>query len=60
MSASQRLTLQHLRRFSPIDFLSSHYLQQLLDSLQYIEHKAGSLLLRLCEQALSRYLLLEG
>ena len=60
MSASQRLTLQHLRRFSPIDFLSSHYLQQLLDSLQYIEHKAGSLILRRGEHALALYFLLEG
>ena len=60
MSASQRLTLQQLRRFSPIDFLSSHYLQQLLDSLQYIEHKAGSLILRRGEHALALYFLLEG
>lgn len=60
MSANQRLTLQRLRQFSPIDFLSSHYLQQLLDSLQYIEHKAGSLILRRSEHALALYFLLEG
>src|SRR3990167_1130212 len=57
---TSRLSLERLRQFSPIDFLTPHYLQQLLDSLQYIEHKAGSLLLRRGESSLALYFLLEG
>ena len=57
---TSRLSLERLRQFSPIDFLTPHYLQQLLDSLQYIEHKAGSLVLRRGDNSLALYFLLEG
>lgn len=55
-----RLSLEALRQFSPIDFLTPHYLQQLLDSLQYLEHKAGTVLLRRGEHSMALYFLLEG
>jgi CRP-like cAMP-binding protein len=57
---SARISLERLRQFSPIDFLTPHYLQQLHDSLQYVEHQAGTLLLRRGEQSLALYFLVEG
>lgn len=54
------VSLERLRQFSPIDFLTPHYLRQLHDSLQYLERKAGTLLLRRGEQSLALYFLLEG
>jgi CRP-like cAMP-binding protein len=57
---SVRISIERLRQFSPIDFLTPHYLQQLHDSLQYVEHKAGTVLLRRGEQSLALYFLLEG
>ncbi|MDP3846088.1 MAG: cyclic nucleotide-binding domain-containing protein [Pseudomonas sp.] len=59
-NSTPRLSLEGLRQFSPIDFLTPHYLQQLLDSLQYVEHQAGSVLLRRGENSLALYFLLEG
>lgn len=56
----QGLTLQQLRQFSPLDFLSPHYLQQLLDSLEYREYQAGSLILRRGEHSPALYYLLDG
>lgn len=59
-NSTPRLSLEGLRQFSPIDFLTPHYLQQLLDSLQYVEHQAGAVLLRRGELSLALYFLLEG
>ena len=57
---SARISMDRLRQFSPIDFLTPHYLQQLHDSLQYVSHKAGTVLLRRGEHSLALYFLLEG
>jgi CRP-like cAMP-binding protein len=56
----ERISIDRLRQFSPIDFLTPHYLQQLHNSLQYVAHKAGTVLLRRGEHSLALYFLLEG
>ena len=58
--ATPRLTLELLLRFSPFDFLSPQYQQQALDSLQYVQRKAGTPLFKRGEKSLALYYLLEG
>lgn len=55
-----QISIERLREFSPIDFLTEHYLQQLHDSLQYVEHQSGSMILRRGERSLALYFLLDG
>jgi len=55
-----RLTLELLCRFSPFDFLTPQYQQQVLDSLQYVQRKAGTTLFQRGEKSLALYYLLEG
>lgn len=59
-NATPRLTLELLLRFSPFDFLTPHYQQQALDSLQYVQRKAGTPLFKRGEKSLALYYLLEG
>lgn len=59
-NATPSLTLELLRRFSPLDFLTLQYQQQLLDSLQYVQRKAGSTLFQRGERSLALYYLLQG
>jgi CRP-like cAMP-binding protein len=59
-NATPSLTLEQLLRFSPFDFLSSQYQQQALDSLQYVQRKAGSQLFKRGEKSLALYYLLDG
>lgn len=61
MSTSRSpISLGQLSQFSPIDFLTPHYQQQLLDSLQYVQQPAGAVFLRKGERSLALYFLLEG
>ncbi|MGH8354544.1 MAG: cyclic nucleotide-binding domain-containing protein [Pseudomonas sp.] len=59
-NAAPSLTLELLRRFSPFDFLTPQYQQQLLDSLQYVQRKAGSPLFQRGDRSLALYYLLAG
>lgn len=59
-NATPRLTRELLLRFSPFDFLSPQYQQQALDSLQYVQRKAGTPLFKRGEKSLALYYLLEG
>lgn len=59
-NAAPRLTLELLRRFSPFDFLTPQYQQQLLDSLQYVQRKAGTPLFQRGDRSLALYYLLDG
>jgi CRP-like cAMP-binding protein len=59
-NAKPALTLELLLRFSPFDFLSPQYRQQVLDSVQFVQHKAGTLLFKRGEKSLALYYLLEG
>lgn len=58
--STPRLTLELLQRFSPFDFLSPSYQQQVLDALQYVQRKAGTRLFQRGEKSLALYYLLEG
>lgn len=55
-----RLTLEQLRRFSPFDFLTPEYQQQVLDSLQYLQHPAGTPLFPRGARSLALTYLFEG
>lgn len=59
-NATPRLTLELLLRFSPFDFLSPKYQQQALDSLQYVQQKAGTKLFQKGDKSLALYYLLDG
>ncbi|MGB4072884.1 cyclic nucleotide-binding domain-containing protein [Pseudomonas sp.] len=52
--------MESLLRFSPFDFLSPRYRQQVLDSVQYVQHKAGTPLFKRAEKSVTLYYLLEG
>lgn len=58
--SSVPLTADQLAAFSPMDFLTPHYRQQLLASLNYLQHPAGTPLLQKGECSLAQYYLLEG
>ncbi|MDX5371683.1 MAG: cyclic nucleotide-binding domain-containing protein [Pseudomonadaceae bacterium] len=57
-----RITLdaEQLASFSPMDFLTPHYRQQLHASLSYLQRPAGTLLLQKGERSLAQYYLLAG
>ena len=55
-----RLTCEQLSSFSPMDFLTPHYRQQLHASLNYLQRPAGTPLLRRGERSLAQYYLLAG
>lgn len=55
-----RLTLDQLRRFSPFDFLTPQYQQQLLDSLSYLQRPAGTPLFKRGERSPVLTYLIEG
>lgn len=57
---SCRLSCEQLSTFSPMDFLTPHYRQQLLSSLTYQQHPAGTPLLLKGERSLAQYYLLAG
>lgn len=57
---SSRLTCEQLGTFSPMDFLTPHYRQQLLASLSYLQRPAGTPLLLKGERSLAQYYLLSG
>jgi CRP-like cAMP-binding protein len=59
-SAKSRITLDQLRRFTPFDFLTTEYQQQLLDSLSYQKRPAGSELFKRGERSPQLTYLLEG
>lgn len=59
-NATPRLTLELLLGFSPFDFLSPQYQQQALDSLQYVQRKAGTQLFKRGDKSLALYYLLHG
>lgn len=55
-----RLTCEQLSSFSPMDFLTPHYRQQLQASLNYVQRPAGTPLLQKGERSLAQYYLLAG
>ena len=59
-SAKPRMTLDQLRRFTPFDFLTTAYQQQLLDSLSYQQRPAGTELFKRGERSAQLTYLLEG
>lgn len=59
-TSSSPLTCAELSSFSPMDFLTPHYRQQLHASLQYLQRPAGTLLLHKGERSLAQYYLLQG
>ena len=58
--AKPRMTLEQLRRFTPFDFLTAEYQQQLLDSLSYQQRPAGTELFKRGERSAQLTYLLEG
>lgn len=58
--SSVPLTPEQLASFSPMDFLSPHYRQQLHASLTYLQRPAGTPLLQKGAHSLAQYYLLEG
>jgi CRP-like cAMP-binding protein len=58
--SSAPLTPEQLSSFSPMDFLTPAYRQQLHASLKYLQRPAGTLLLQKGERVLAQYYLLEG
>ncbi|WP_252271824.1 cyclic nucleotide-binding domain-containing protein [Pseudomonas subflava] len=58
--SSAPLTPEQLSSFSPMDFLTPAYRQQLHASLKYLQRPAGTQLLQKGERALAQYYLLEG
>ena len=59
-TAPSQLSCEQLSSFSPMDFLTPHYRQQLQASLNYLQRPAGTLLLQKGERVLAQYYLLEG
>lgn len=59
-TATPSLTLESLLRFSPFDFLNPQYRQQVLDSVQLVQRKAGTPLFKRAEKSAALYYLLEG
>ena len=59
-TAPTQLTCEQLSSFSPMDFLTPHYRQQLHASLQYLQYPAGTPLLQRGERSVAQYYLLEG
>ncbi|MBC9248953.1 hypothetical protein A9179_01565 [Pseudomonas alcaligenes] len=59
-SVPSTLSCEQLSSFSPLDFLTPSYRQQLHASLQYLQRPAGTLLLQKGERSLAQYYLLEG
>ena len=55
-----RLTCEQLSSFSPMDFLTLHYRQQLHAGLNYLQRPAGTPLLQKGERSLAQYYLLAG
>lgn len=58
--SSVTLSPEQLASFSPMDFLTPHYRQQLHAGLKYLQRPAGTLLLQKGECALAQYYLLAG
>lgn len=58
--SSITLAPEQLASFSPMDFLTPHYRQQLHASLNYLQRPAGTLLLQMGERSLAQYYLLAG
>lgn len=58
--SSATLTPEQLSSFSPMDFLTPAYRQQLHASLKYLQRPAGTQLLVKGERSLAQYYLLEG
>ncbi|MWV10498.1 cyclic nucleotide-binding domain-containing protein [Pseudomonas sp. R-28-1W-6] len=58
--SSVPLSFEQLGSYSPMDFLTPHYRQQLHASLQYLQRPAGTLLLHKGERSLAQYYLLSG
>ncbi|WP_043311020.1 cyclic nucleotide-binding domain-containing protein [Pseudomonas sp. ML96] len=58
--SSAPLTPEQLSSFSPMDFLTPAYRQQLHAGLKYLQHPAGTQLLTKGERVLAQYYLLEG
>lgn len=58
--SSVSLTPEQLSSFSPMDFLTPAYRQQLHASLKYLQRPVGTLLLQKGERSLAQYYLLEG
>ncbi len=58
--SSAPLSIEQLSSFSPMDFLTPHYRQQLHASLSYLQRPAGTLLLQKGERSLAQYYLLSG
>lgn len=54
------LTTEQLSRFSPLDYLTPRYRQQLCAQLKYVERPAGTLLLKQGGHAPAQYYLLSG
>ncbi|PYC23579.1 cyclic nucleotide-binding domain-containing protein [Pseudomonas alcaligenes] len=59
-TAPSPLTCEQLSSFSPMDFLTPHYRQQLHASLTYLQRPAGTPLLHKGERSVAQYYLLEG
>ena len=59
-TATPTLTLELLLGFTPFDFLSPQYRQQILESLQYVQRKAGTPLFKRGEKSATLYYLLQG
>lgn len=58
--SSAPLSIEQLSSFSPMDFLTPQYRQQLHASLTYVQRPAGTLLLQKGERSLAQYYLLSG
>ncbi|QKE64837.1 cyclic nucleotide-binding domain-containing protein [Aquipseudomonas campi] len=58
--SSSTLSIEQLSSFSPMDFLTPQYRQQLHASLKYVQRPAGTLLLQKGERSLAQYYLLSG
>ncbi|MBD9482943.1 cyclic nucleotide-binding domain-containing protein [Pseudomonas sp. PDM14] len=58
--SSTPLTLAQLASFSPMDFLTPAYREQLHGSIKYLQRPAGTLLLKKGERSLAQYYLISG
>lgn len=58
--SSTTLSLEQLASYSPMDFLTPAYREQLHSGLKYLQRPAGTLLLKKDERSLAQYYLLGG